>query len=119
MDQYGTERLATKDAQHTIVARISEDFNLTPVLARAHYEQMARYFADVGQLAREPGELCYLAVAAEEPRQAAEAVPQALHPPTAERAPGHRRAEVPKGSPPCAGNGCCAWRAKPGCRTRY
>jgi len=67
MDQYGTERLATKDAQHTIVARISEDFNLTPVLARAHYEQMVRYFADVGQLAREPGELCYLAVAAEEP----------------------------------------------------
>lgn len=67
MDMYGTGRLATKDAQHTIVARISEDFNLTPVLARAHYEQMARYFADVGQLAREPGELCYLAVAAEEP----------------------------------------------------
>ena len=45
MDAYGTERLAAKDAESAIVARICEDFNLTPVLARAHYEQMARYFA--------------------------------------------------------------------------
>jgi hypothetical protein len=67
MDTYGTSRLATKDAEQAIVARISEDFNLTPVLARAHYEQMARYFADTGLLPSEPGELCYLAVAAEEP----------------------------------------------------
>jgi hypothetical protein len=49
------------------VARICEDFNLTPVLARAHYEQMARYFADYGHVATEPGELCYLAVDANEP----------------------------------------------------
>jgi hypothetical protein len=67
VDTYGTERLATKDAEQAIVARISEDFNLTPVLARAHYEQMARYFADTGVLPKEPGELCYLAVGAEEP----------------------------------------------------
>jgi hypothetical protein len=37
------------------------------VLARAHYEQMARYFADYGQVPARPGGLCYLAVAAEEP----------------------------------------------------
>jgi hypothetical protein len=67
MDTYGTSRLATKDAEQAIIARISEDFNLTPVLARAHYQQMARYFADTGLLPSEPGELCYLAVAAEEP----------------------------------------------------
>jgi len=66
-DAYGTARLAAKDAESAIVARISEDFNLTPVLARAHYEQMARYFADYGHIALRPGELCYLAVAAEEP----------------------------------------------------
>jgi hypothetical protein len=41
MDAYGTARLAAKDAESAIVARICEDFNLTPVLARAHYEQMA------------------------------------------------------------------------------
>jgi hypothetical protein len=48
MDAYGTARLAAKEAESAIVARICEDFNLTPVLARAHYEQMARYFADCG-----------------------------------------------------------------------
>lgn len=67
MDAYGTARLAGKDAESAIVARICEDFNLTPVLARAHYEQMARYFADYGHMALRPGELCYLAVASEEP----------------------------------------------------
>lgn len=64
---YGTERLAVKDVEHAIVSRICEDFNLTPVLAKAHYEQMRRYFADLGQVPTEPGELCYLAVAAEAP----------------------------------------------------
>jgi hypothetical protein len=62
MDSYGTERLAAKDAESAIVARICDDFNLTPVLAKAHYEQMARYFADYGQVPAQPGELCYLAL---------------------------------------------------------
>jgi hypothetical protein len=43
VDAYGTGRLAAKDAESAIVTRICEDFNLTPVLGRAHYEQMARY----------------------------------------------------------------------------
>lgn len=67
MDAYGTGRLAAKDAESAIVARICEDFNMTPVLARAHFEQMARYFSDFGHMALQPGELCYLAVASEEP----------------------------------------------------
>lgn len=67
MDAYGTARLAAKDAESAIVARICEDFNMTPVLARAHFEQMARYFSDFGHMALQAGELCYLAVAAEEP----------------------------------------------------
>jgi Protein of unknown function (DUF1670) len=67
MDAYGTARLAAKDAESAIVARICEDFNLTPVLARAHYEQMARYFAEFGHMALQPGELVYLAVASDEP----------------------------------------------------
>src|SRR5439155_817370 len=66
-DAYGTARLAAKDAESAIVARICEDFNMTPVLARAHYEQMARYFADYGHMALQPGELCYLADASAEP----------------------------------------------------
>lgn len=67
MDAYGTARLAARDAESAIVARICEDFNMTPVLARAHFEHVARYFSDFGQMALQPGELCYLAVAAEEP----------------------------------------------------
>jgi hypothetical protein len=67
MDRYGTPRLAAKDAESAIVARICEDFNLTPVLARAHYQQMARYFAELGQVPNRPGELCYLAVDVDEP----------------------------------------------------
>lgn len=67
MDAYGTERLAAKDAELAIVARICEDFNLTPVLARAHYDQMARYFSEYGHMATKPGELTYLAVSSDEP----------------------------------------------------
>lgn len=67
MDNYGTARLGAKDSETAIVARICEDFNLTPVLARAHYEQMARYFAEFGQVPADPGEVCYLAVDAAEP----------------------------------------------------
>lgn len=67
IDAYGTARLAAKDAEQAIVQRICEDFNLTPVLARAHYEQMARYFAEYGHVATQPGELCYLALDANEP----------------------------------------------------
>ncbi len=52
---YGTDRLAAKEAESAIVARICEDFNLTPVLARAHYAQMARYFADYGHVADPAG----------------------------------------------------------------
>src|SRR6266536_2652519 len=44
-DAYGTRAPGAKDAESAIMARICEDFNLTPVLARAHYEQMARYLA--------------------------------------------------------------------------
>ena len=42
--------MLTTTAESAIVARIGEDFNLTPVLAKAHYEQMARYFAEYGQV---------------------------------------------------------------------
>jgi hypothetical protein len=47
-------RPAAKDAEPSIVARIGENFNLTPVLGHAHYEQMARYFAEYGPMALRP-----------------------------------------------------------------
>ena len=115
MDAYGTARLAAKDAESAIVARICEDFNLTPVLARAHYEQMARYFADYGHVALRPGELCYLAVASEEPPgkpiAACRKVQVALELAAPEDleccAPVWRR---------CISSGWPAWPARPRCR---
>ena len=35
MDAYGTAQLAAKDVESAIVARIGEDFNMTPVLAQS------------------------------------------------------------------------------------
>ena len=67
MDSYGTLRLAAKNSESAIITRICEDFNLTPVLARAYYEQMAKYFAEYGQVATSAGELCYLATDENEP----------------------------------------------------
>ena len=63
LDPYGTARLAAKEAESAIVARICEDFNLTPVLARAHYEQISRYFSEHGHIANKKSgrELTYLA----------------------------------------------------------
>jgi hypothetical protein len=59
-------RLAAKDAESAIVARICKDFNMTPALARAQFEQMARYFSDFRTWRCAPGERCYLAVAPDE-----------------------------------------------------
>lgn len=67
MDTYGTDRLAAKDVESAIVGRIVEDFNLTPILAKAHYDQMAGYFGEYGKVPTQSGELCYLAVAVTEP----------------------------------------------------
>jgi hypothetical protein len=91
MDAYGTARLAANDAESAIVARICEDFNLTPVLAKAHYEQMARYFAEYGQVPAQAGELCCLAVAAEEPPGKPIAACRKLQVPGAGRCRGRRR----------------------------
>jgi hypothetical protein len=55
MDRYGTARPAAKDVDSAIVVRICEDFNMTAVLARAHYEQMAYYFSDYGPVELRPG----------------------------------------------------------------
>ena len=67
MDTYGTDRLAVKDVESAIVAKIVEDFNLTPILAKAHYDQMVGYFSEYGRVPTQSGEFCYLAVAATEP----------------------------------------------------
>ena len=118
MDSYGTARLAAKDAESAIVARICEDFNLTPVLARAHYEQMARYFAEYGQVPARPGELCYLAVAVEEPPGKPIAACRKLQVRLELAAPVTSRCYRPRGWRRCVRAGWLVWLARPGCRER-
>jgi hypothetical protein len=118
MDAYGTARLAAKDAESAIVARICEDFNLTPVLAKAHYEQMARYFAEYGQVPARPGELCYLAVAAEEPAGKPIAACRKLQVRLELAAPRTSRCCRARDWRRCARVGWPALPARPGCRGR-
>lgn len=66
MDTCGTDRLEAKDVESAIVSRIVTDFNLTPILAKAHYDQMAGYFSEYERVPTRSGEICYLAVAATE-----------------------------------------------------
>lgn len=56
---YGIKRLESKNARAAIIQKISADFHLTPLIAEAYYTQ-----TDV-QLTS--GQICYEAIAAEEP----------------------------------------------------
>ena len=64
---YGLSRLSSKDARAAIIQQLSTDFNLTPLIADAFYEQFSLYFHQHANVVLSSGEVCYEAVAAEEP----------------------------------------------------
>ena len=64
---YGLSRLSSKEARSAIIQQLSTDFNLTPIIADAFYEQFSLYFAEHANVALSSGQICYEAVAAEEP----------------------------------------------------
>lgn len=64
---YGLIRLKSKDARSAIVQKLSTDFNLTPIIAEAFYQQVSSYFAEHADVSLSSGEICYEAVAADEP----------------------------------------------------
>ncbi len=64
---HAADRLATKNPQEAIITEIQRDFNLTRIFARAHFEQMERYFREHTALDLTHGQIAYEAVAAEEP----------------------------------------------------
>ena len=66
MDKDGIERLALKNGREAIIVRIQKDFNLTRILATAHYEQMEKYFQEHMNLKPASGMVCYEAVVKEE-----------------------------------------------------
>ena len=53
--------------KNTIVNRISEDFNLTPLLAEAYFNQIKGYFLEHGDIALQSGQIKYLAIDDREP----------------------------------------------------
>jgi hypothetical protein len=66
-DGYGVKRLASKNARNAIIQRLAADFNLTPIIAEAFYEQFSRYYEEHTNISLSSGEVAYEAVAAEEP----------------------------------------------------
>ena len=67
MDTYGTEKLKTKNPKEAIICQIQKDFNLRRIFAKAHYEQIERYFREHHSLQLSSGQVFYDAVAGEEP----------------------------------------------------
>ena len=64
---YGINRLESKNARAAIIQKISADFNLMPLVAEAYYKQISTYFEQHADVQLTSGQICYEAVAAEEP----------------------------------------------------
>ena len=64
---YGIKRLESKTARNAIIQKLSSDFNLTPIIAEAFYQQFSLYFKQHANIKLSDGEIAYEAVAAEEP----------------------------------------------------
>lgn len=64
---YGINRLKSKNAQNAIIQRLARDFNLTPIIAEAFYQQFIQYFNEHSNIKLSSGEIAYEAVSALEP----------------------------------------------------
>lgn len=64
---YGIKRLESKNARNAIIQKLASDFNLTPIIAEAFYQQFSLYFKEHANIKLSDGELAYEAVAADEP----------------------------------------------------
>ncbi|UCE17751.1 MAG: DUF1670 domain-containing protein [Gemmatimonadota bacterium] len=66
-DPYGSIRLKSKNVKNAIVQKISQDFNLTPIIAEAYFRQISAYFNEHLNIKLSSGQIAYEAIAAEEP----------------------------------------------------
>lgn len=64
---YGLNRLKSKEARAAIVQKLAVDFNLTPIIAEAFYQQFSLYFQEHANISLSSGEIAYEAVASDEP----------------------------------------------------
>ncbi|MBS3944309.1 MAG: hypothetical protein KGZ42_02325 [Melioribacter sp.] len=66
-DSYGLKRLESKNAKNAIIQKLSQDFNLTPIIAEAFYKQVSIYFQENSNISLSSGEVSYEAVCSTEP----------------------------------------------------
>ena len=67
---YGIKRIESKNARAAIIQKISADFNLMPLVAEAYYKQISSYFVQHADVHLTSGQICYEAVADDEPEPA-------------------------------------------------
>jgi len=66
-DYMGISRLKSKNSRQAIIQKLSEDFNLIPIIAEAFYTQFSQYYEEHTNIHLCDGEIAYGAVSAEEP----------------------------------------------------
>ncbi len=66
-DSYGLKRLESKNAKNAIIQKLAHDFNLTPIIAEAFYQQVSIYFQEHSNITLSSGEVSYEAVSSTEP----------------------------------------------------
>ena len=64
---YGIKRIESKNARAAIIQKIAADFHLSPIMAEAYYKQISTYFEQHANVQLTSGQICYEAIAAEEP----------------------------------------------------
>lgn len=67
MNNSTLERLKTKSVKNSIVNCIASDFNLTPILAEAYFNQIKDYFLQHAEVKLNSGQIHYLAIDDREP----------------------------------------------------
>ena len=67
MDHLLQKRLQSKSIKNSIINKIASDFNLTPILAEAYFNQIKNYFLDHADVKLSSGQIHYLAIDDREP----------------------------------------------------
>jgi len=67
MDHLLQNRLQSKSIKNSIVNKIASDFNLTPILAEAYFNQIKNYFIEHADINLSSGQIHYLAIDDREP----------------------------------------------------
>jgi len=66
-NNYGIKRIESKTAKDAIIQKLANDFNLTPIIAEAFYQQFDQYYREHANIKLAGGEIAYQAVSSDEP----------------------------------------------------